>query len=59
MMRLLDLFCGAGGATRGYQLAGFHVRGVDHKPQPRYCGEEFVLSDALDYLRQQLERIKQ
>ena len=24
--RLLDLFCGAGGATRGYQMAGFEVR---------------------------------
>lgn len=35
--RLLDLFCGAGGATRGYQLAGFHVTGVDiseHLPVP-------------------------
>lgn len=48
--RLLDLFSGAGGAARGYQLAGFHVTGVDNRPQPRYAGDEFVLGDALEYL---------
>jgi DNA (cytosine-5)-methyltransferase 1 len=48
--RLLDLFCGAGGCTKGYQRAGFYVRGVDHKRQPRYCGEEFIQADALEYL---------
>jgi DNA (cytosine-5)-methyltransferase 1 len=50
MPRLLDLFCGAGGATRGYQFAGFHVTGIDNKPQPRYCGDAFYQADALDYL---------
>lgn len=49
--RLLDLFCGAGGAARGYQLAGFHVTGVDIRPQPRYAGDEFIEGDALDYAR--------
>ncbi len=49
-MRLLDLFCGAGGVARGYQLAGFHVTGVDHKPQARYIGEDFVQADALEFL---------
>lgn len=48
--RLLDAYCGAGGATRGYQLAGFHVSGVDDRPQPRYVGDEFVQSDALEFL---------
>lgn len=47
--RLLDLFSGAGGAARGYQLAGFHVTGVDINPQPRYAGDEFVLADAMTF----------
>jgi DNA (cytosine-5)-methyltransferase 1 len=48
--RLLDLFCGAGGATKGYQRAGFHVTGVDIVSQPNYCGDEFVQADALEFL---------
>jgi len=47
--RLLDLFCGAGGAARGYQMAGFRVTGVDSRPQPRYAGDEFTCADAMTF----------
>ena len=48
--RLLDLFCCAGGAARGYQQAGFYVVGVDVNDQPRYAGDEFIRSGVGKFL---------
>lgn len=49
-MILLDLFCGAGGAARGYRNAGFQVIGVDYRAQPRYAGDTFIYADVYEWL---------
>lgn len=50
-MKLLDLFCGAGGCSVGYYRAGFtEIWGVDIKHQKRYPFN-FIKCDALGFLR--------
>lgn len=51
-MKLLDLFCGAGGAAMGYHRAGFKdITGIDNRSMPRYPFK-FIQADALKYLEQ-------
>lgn len=47
---IFDLFCGAGGAGKGYQRAGFNTIGFDIEEHPNYPGL-FVKADALEVLK--------
>lgn len=50
-MRLLDLYCGIGGASVGYYKAGFdEIVGVDLYPKPDYPFEFIEGVHAVDYL---------
>ena len=49
-MRLLDLFCGVGGASAGYAEAGFEVTGIDLKHGKRYP-YTYIKGNVLDYLK--------
>ena len=50
MMKLLDLYCGVGGASVGYHQAGFEIYGVDLKHGKRYP-YTYLRADVLDVLR--------
>ena len=49
-MKVLDLFCGVGGASVGYAQAGFEVHGVDLKHGKRYPFT-YLRADVLDILK--------
>ena len=49
-MKLLDLYCKAGGASKGYADAGFEVIGIDIKKQKRYP-YTFIQADCLEVLK--------
>lgn len=50
-MRVLDLFCGAGGCAVGYHRAGAnHILGIDNKPQKNYPFD-FIQADAFEYAK--------
>lgn len=49
-MKLLDLYCKAGGASKGYADAGFEVTGIDIKKQKRYP-YTFIQADCLEVLK--------
>ena len=50
LMRLLDLYCKAGGASKGYADAGFEVTGIDIKKQKRYP-YTFIQADCLELMQ--------
>ena len=49
-MKLLDLYCGVGGASAGYAAAGFEVTGIDVKHGKRYP-YTYIKGDVLQYLK--------
>ena len=53
-MLALDLFCGAGGASKGIHDAGYEVIGVDNCPQPNHPYDIFI-EDAVEFMANGLD----
>lgn len=51
-MRLLDLYCGGGGAASGYIDVGFEVVGVDLVDHSAYYPGQFIQANALEYVQE-------
>jgi DNA (cytosine-5)-methyltransferase 1 len=53
--RLLDAFSCQGGATRGYQRAGFHVTALDNNAERAALNpaDDVVVADAVEFIREQ------
>ena len=49
MYKLLDLYCGEGGASMGYHRAGFKITGVDYLKKKRFPFK-FILDEAIPFL---------
>ncbi len=49
-MKILDLYCRAGGAAMGYHRAGFEVTGVDIEDMSGVYPFTFVQADAIEYV---------
>lgn len=53
MLKLLDLYCGGGGAAMGYHYAGItNITGVDNNPKmTRHYPFKVIHDDAIEYLK--------